>query len=888
MSSAKRADLEAMMADLGNSRLEQLATDGASRGRQGLAVNRQPHSTQPAGHPSMKSTSNLAENAGAARWTKAVNEGLFNDDDYRGVKNLDSIDDGNAHRRHREPRHGSTYDPANPLGPRGNPSRSYSSAGQTSRFSGLPTPGITHGVGRGAPAPARGVTRQPLSLAGRGYGASPSIQNPPLAAAGHGRGRGRASTPVLSTPQGLTGTRPVIATATAPRVPSAVASQHGGGAGATSELNIVPPSSVEKESPISKVHAHENGVAKKADQPVDATSIPPHLRHRHTSPRQKVEPAPLTPEEKNQGQAVSKGVVEAIAAPSDHSQIVYRDDKTDTSLIVGKERAGVRSTVTLYVQPKIDTVFWEVSTKSLVLRGDIRACIAPLVVGDLLYLRRQEKNTAGVQNCYITFSSSSAAEKFKTALNFHRDKYANSTGEIFKETSENPDKVEERSVKKTPLALESPKTEMSGQTAVEDLIDLNNVASPEKLSSRPDDLQEPREHSREAPVHPIGNHCEPSGPRSTPTTTYLSGGSALPVIANIAKHDNKDAKCEGNYEECYIEDSRYDILGHSVETVAKIPAGTHLSRESLRVLANITNKDYHSMNRDYLSKVRDFRTMLPSNSTMPSHLIITRLKRMALNVAARWLWMDPSFSSLRFNEQKQVCAVVYTNVNHGRKRIIRPIAQLTELRPSLTLCPREVVEFNEFLRMDGLDKKYNPGPSSINWDRDAEDVAGYLSGNEEVEKNRKEEETRRAEAEKKRVEQKRVEEKKKEKQEEQRKQEELKKQEAAMKSASSLTHNRTLNFLLDNELSSDDDTTSSRTNSQRVPVPPASSGNPEPSTRRTANSPASTQLTGTLPEPNKSSTDHPHDNGLNRASSSSHVSCGSSHVASGRSIRNNY
>lgn len=43
---------------------------------------------------------------------EAVNDGAFDDDDYRAVKGLDSIDDGNAHRRTREPPRRQTYDPA--------------------------------------------------------------------------------------------------------------------------------------------------------------------------------------------------------------------------------------------------------------------------------------------------------------------------------------------------------------------------------------------------------------------------------------------------------------------------------------------------------------------------------------------------------------------------------------------------------------------------------------------------------------------------------------------------------------------------------------------------------------------------------------------------------
>ncbi|KAI1394331.1 uncharacterized protein F4822DRAFT_424809 [Hypoxylon trugodes] len=85
---ASRAIRDAMMADLGNSRLEELATDGVeSQSRPRL--------------PAAQQGGQHAVNPAAANWTSAWAEGIFDDEDARAVRGLDPLDGGNAHRLNR-------------------------------------------------------------------------------------------------------------------------------------------------------------------------------------------------------------------------------------------------------------------------------------------------------------------------------------------------------------------------------------------------------------------------------------------------------------------------------------------------------------------------------------------------------------------------------------------------------------------------------------------------------------------------------------------------------------------------------------------------------------------------------------------------------------------
>ncbi|KAI0885872.1 uncharacterized protein GGS22DRAFT_200026 [Annulohypoxylon maeteangense] len=854
LSSAELA--EAMRADLGNNRLEELAIDDAARGRRGIPDRRQPPSTQPAGRPFTGISETHAASSGAARWFGAMDGGLFNDEDQKGVMGLDSIEDGNAHRRNKMPSRVPTYDPANPLGPRGNPSRTYPSAGQTSRYAGLSTPETTPGVGRGAgrgkPTPARAATHQPQTPVGRGGGALPNAHNPSTVATGS-----RLDSTPQGTPQGTSQKRTAdqtrVSSPTAPRVPSVVVSLHDGGVGDTSGKGAVGPNSISVELLAGKNQKVENVAVEKDNQLADISFTPPHLRHVVPPVKQKDEVVSSAPQQTSQGQSDGSGMAGGIPPPLEHSRIVYRDDNTDTSLVAGKEREGVRSTVTLYAQPKIDTVFWEVATQNSILRGDIRRCVGPLMLGSLVYLRRNNGITADVQICYITFSSIIAAEKFKTALNFYRDKHANSKEELFKEKFENLEKVEEPLTDKAPSVLMSPKTEMSGQTAVEDLIVLETTRPPQSSSSQPEDLPEQREHARPSPIRLTSSSVGLYVPKRS---SGHSTGSALPVIADIAKHGKGDTVQTNGKGGWYNKDSSYKILNHSVETIEKIPVGKYLSRATLLVLTNLTNKDYDSMHKEYLS-------MLPSTSTMSSELISMRQKRSALDVAAKWLWMKPNFTDLRFDEQKQAYAVVYANVRHGKKRVVRSVDQLIELRPSLASCPQGVIKFNEFIGTNGLNKKYNPGPYLIDWDDKCEEISeDFLADEGEM---TQDQELPLAEAEQNCT------------------GEQEKKREETKMNAPDIMSNRTIRFLLENQHPSNK---FSGRASQGVPAPSTSS-------YRITSSPASTHRTGALPVPRigSSSAVHHHlpwESGLNGESSTSRASHRDSHTASDHTNAGHY
>ncbi|KAI0479767.1 hypothetical protein F4859DRAFT_529926 [Xylaria cf. heliscus] len=90
---SKATVLDAMMDDLGNHRIEELAQDDDRRSRYRLAP-----SHFSSGTKSTKPQNSSAHRNGPAQmWNAAVEDG-FNDDDAAGVSGLDPLDNGNAHR----------------------------------------------------------------------------------------------------------------------------------------------------------------------------------------------------------------------------------------------------------------------------------------------------------------------------------------------------------------------------------------------------------------------------------------------------------------------------------------------------------------------------------------------------------------------------------------------------------------------------------------------------------------------------------------------------------------------------------------------------------------------------------------------------------------------
>ncbi|KAI0018720.1 hypothetical protein F4780DRAFT_501292 [Xylariomycetidae sp. FL0641] len=92
---ARFDEFDAMFADLGNDRIEDLAYDGHNNNQRGRQQLEYSYHGQPAETP-------REAGPAATMWKNAVASGMFlKDDDAKGVQNLDPIDDGNLHRRGR-------------------------------------------------------------------------------------------------------------------------------------------------------------------------------------------------------------------------------------------------------------------------------------------------------------------------------------------------------------------------------------------------------------------------------------------------------------------------------------------------------------------------------------------------------------------------------------------------------------------------------------------------------------------------------------------------------------------------------------------------------------------------------------------------------------------
>ncbi|KAI0836683.1 hypothetical protein F5Y06DRAFT_298369 [Hypoxylon sp. FL0890] len=239
----------AMMYDLGDHRLEELATDGddgRSRRHQNFQAEHRPAPMQQRRdgpiHPAV------------SRWTNAISEGVFDDDDARAVRGLDTLDNGNAHRRgatsniptnvgeqnrriqnpqheqahgavHREIRQTPRYNPAKPgyptghttskprrfgkpldqglreallggLIPPGGEVKRWDPSGPTHPTATDNTPGIGRGAGRGVGrgVPITGPQQAQPEFGGRGRGAPQRLQQPSFRAVRPGHSHASATT----------------------------------------------------------------------------------------------------------------------------------------------------------------------------------------------------------------------------------------------------------------------------------------------------------------------------------------------------------------------------------------------------------------------------------------------------------------------------------------------------------------------------------------------------------------------------------------------------------------------------------------------------------------------------------------------------------------------
>ncbi|RWA14767.1 hypothetical protein EKO27_g373 [Xylaria grammica] len=470
--------LEAMMDDLGNHRIEELARDDERAPRHGVAS-----SVNVSGRtrPAQPRNDGPRRNGLAEMYHAAIKDGHFDDDDAAGVSGLDPLDGGNAHRlKHtiRQPLgqlrsdaqvHDGTgtskrpkYDPRRPAYRQGklrnrDPNAKYPPhmGGRLNTSNGLPHVSSLGGIGpegseirrwdsgklenisnktpnrpagRGCPISTlkNAASVQPIQTAGRGHGRGGLLPNPigPVLNASQqpqkvGQGRGKLAHPQQSS---MGGSRLVNA--------------------AVSEPQAQRLASFRQASPTDLVSEAALKVCRETSEATHSWT-PPHLRltsgvQSATSrgPNASRQASPQLRQCKNEATNLDRVRAVDKITSLDAGEIFFRDNVrvleqhgADNKLISGR--------VVIYElsNAHVGVCIWELTLEDKkVTRGDIRELLEGLTYGSTAYLRRRPQG-GQVRSTPLRFSGIDGADSFIHEVNFRRGQYARSLEPIYTETS---------------------------------------------------------------------------------------------------------------------------------------------------------------------------------------------------------------------------------------------------------------------------------------------------------------------------------------------------------------------------------------------------------------------------------------------------------------------
>ncbi|KAI1868853.1 hypothetical protein JX265_006832 [Neoarthrinium moseri] len=441
---------DAMMIDLGNNRLEDLARDVNPRGGQNTHATAEPPATQP------REVANKKANA----WNHAVASGAFRDDDSRGVDGLDTIANGRLHAHNAQlrarpdvPRNAgprSQYNPLNPSAAIHGPRRRFSPQRQNHDSYGIAENNIAFSPqAEGGPTPIRPTRPVPAFSGAAGLdaavpqrGAVQSIPRHPLSS------HSRSAVPSSSTPtRTADASRDAVSSpadgAILPHLRAATTSLQRPSNDPASSLrrgaingNAKPSASA--QSPAGGIAASLTTSSQRAASPVSASvstrtwpvqtaqGLPPHLCP--SSPVVVSKALASSLPMANITLQSSKDMAPVPAAPrSDEpstqggSSIRPTPDVTVffESAIQSPRAAGTKDgNLFLYKHPQKNVCIWEMRLEDgYMVRDDARAIVNPIFkLGSALLLRRQDASDEPIRATNVRLGSMTQADEFVKLL----------------------------------------------------------------------------------------------------------------------------------------------------------------------------------------------------------------------------------------------------------------------------------------------------------------------------------------------------------------------------------------------------------------------------------------------------------------------------------------
>ncbi|RYP17047.1 hypothetical protein DL765_004746 [Monosporascus sp. GIB2] len=429
------------MSDLGVGRLEELATDdGGKHGRRQGLPPQSPHNKQIEASQTRLGTSNAL----AEMYRNAIKEGVFHDDDYHAVKDLDSIEDGNLHRQKqailhngqsnsarsfpapgRRPFQGSAsgarrfqpYDPLQPSYRSLNSQRSrrtmesVAPGYEVSSLGGLHVPGM--------PVKRWGTGQKVLSSADAN---SNGVTPPP--------GREQPATvqpaPPRAVPESPT-------TNLLPHLRPTRATTHLNGK-ASSDIGLPQASNgaAETKKPTPKT----SKAIEVHDIPKSNGWLPPHL-HRPPNTSQSHGRAVRSHTNTTQLPASTHQTKQSgvSATPVQAGEYLFDAEVVLQCQANGQVQKGF-GRVSVYELAQQPIAIWELIVGERVTRKDIRRLLPPFVNGSLVIVRWQDKPGSDIRTSDIRFDNISAARDFEKVVKQQKKQRAGSTAAIFEEGTE--------------------------------------------------------------------------------------------------------------------------------------------------------------------------------------------------------------------------------------------------------------------------------------------------------------------------------------------------------------------------------------------------------------------------------------------------------------------
>ncbi|RYO96783.1 hypothetical protein DL764_007383 [Monosporascus ibericus] len=433
--------LDAMMSDLGIGRLEDLATDdGGKHGRRQGLPPQSSHNKQIEASQTRPGTSNVL----AEMYRSAIKEGVFHDDDYHTVKNLDAIEDGNLHRQKQASLHSG----------HSNSVRSFSAQdrrpfqGAASRARRFPQYDPLQPSYRSLNS---GRSRRTMESVAPGYDVSSlgGLHVPGMPVKRWGPGQKVLST-ADANPNGGTlapsREQPVTMQPAPPRAvldkPTEDLPPHLRPTRPTTHLNGKAPSNIVSPQATNGVAETKQPTPKtpKVTEVYETTKsngwLPPHLRRPSNTAQSHGKAVRLStnttqlPSSTRQTEQseVSVTLVETC-------EYLFQAEVVLQYQVNGQLQKGLGQ-VCVYELAQRPVVIWELIVGERVTRKDIGRLLLPFVNGSLVIVRWQDKPGSDIQTSDIRFDNISAARDFEKVVKQQREQRAHSTAPIFEQETE--------------------------------------------------------------------------------------------------------------------------------------------------------------------------------------------------------------------------------------------------------------------------------------------------------------------------------------------------------------------------------------------------------------------------------------------------------------------